>query len=108
MVIRHHKYNPDGSITTTVIEPTEKSPAIERIFASFFVVDRREAILSGLCVDCKSEGNGVESFRDELSRREYAISGLCQRCQDEVFEVDLFGGYDEYLDEHEAEEGEPK
>lgn len=37
---------------------------------------------SGVCPFC---GNGVGSFRDEISLREYQISGLCQSCQDEVF-----------------------
>ena len=67
--------------TTSVANPTPKSPAVDTAIAAIAGVDRRASILHDMCVF----GHDADSFRDALSAREYTISGMCQQCQDEVF-----------------------
>jgi hypothetical protein len=68
------------------MEPSKKSPEIEKKLTELTGVDRRQAITSDVCVPppigC---GKPATNFRDEISRKEYTISGLCQECQDSIF-----------------------
>jgi hypothetical protein len=83
------------------IEPTTKSPEIEKLLTQITGVDRPTAIRFSMCVTC---GKAVTGFKDDLSRREYAISGMCQECQDAVFiQPDEDNEDDEYDDTGEEE-----
>lgn len=65
------------------MEPSKKTPEMEKALKDFTGVDRRKAIRNMECAfDCD---NPNLNFRDQLSKKEYTISGLCQNCQDIVF-----------------------
>ena len=64
------------------MNPSEKSPEIDKLLTDIFGVDRKQTIQSDRCVFCYKDAT---VFRDDDSRREYAISGFCQKCQDKVF-----------------------
>lgn len=64
------------------MEPSQKSPEIEKMIKDTFGIDRRKSIEEGVCAWCKKP---AKEFRDENSKTEFKISGLCQPCQDEVY-----------------------
>lgn len=68
------------------MEPSEKSPQINRAINEIFGFDREETIRQSRCVPppigC---GQVVNGFKDAISEKEYSISGLCQTCQDDFF-----------------------
>jgi len=63
------------------MEPTDKSPNIERFLKAIINVDRRRAVHEGFCTIC---GGEALEFKDALSEKEFSISGMCQKCQDKV------------------------
>jgi len=68
------------------MEPSHKSPEVERKLQEVIGADRRSTIRADKCIP-KPFGCGgpATTFKDELSQREFAISGLCQVCQDKFF-----------------------
>ena len=50
-----------------------------------FGTSNTEAGEQMICVLCKAEVKGRESFVDDLSWKEYQISRICQKCQNEIF-----------------------
>lgn len=68
------------------MEPTDKSPEVERKITEMFGIVRKSHIRANICVSAPIGcGLPATEFRDEPSRREYALSGLCQACQDRIF-----------------------
>ncbi len=66
------------------MEPTYKSPAINKLLKSLTGQDREKTIAKNICINCGKPAP-PDSFRDEISRKEFRISSLCMICQDKIF-----------------------
>lgn len=68
------------------MEPSNKSPKIEKFLNDVIGASRRDHIKANCCIPpplgC---GKPATHFKDELSRKEFSISGLCQDCQDAIY-----------------------
>ena len=62
--------------------PTQKSENIDSFITNIFGIDRKQNIMDGICVSCKSPAT---EFDSNMSYKEFCISGLCQKCQDKIF-----------------------
>ena len=64
------------------MEPSWKSPALEKSLETMFGKPRVDCIKQNICMTCD---NTNVQFRDTISRKEYSISGMCQVCQDNTY-----------------------